>query len=212
RRRRTQEAADRQAERSREFPETSGNDSETRARSTFAGNSSTSSRGRLLRRQDCAVWACGLHPSPDEQAAGSFRRLAGGIQSTRLWAGGGKVSRWFHQAGAFLRLSPEVLALYPGQFGRGREGGKFGANSGAASSGLGWTSVVVRVRPAEDHRCGMGEERESDEMEFGLCLRHAGVWHRCGAVLALSTAAKRKRRKLGGLREVCFFQGPQVLR
>src|SRR5437667_399744 len=107
---------------------------------------------------------------------------------------------------------PNVVAIYPGQFGRGREGGKFGANSGAASSGLGWTSVVVRVRPAEDHRCGMGEERESDEMEFGLCLRNAGDRHRCGAVLALSTAAKRKRRKLGGLREVFFLQGPQVLR
>src|SRR2546429_57324 len=167
---------------------------------------------RCSRDWSSDVCSSDLHPSPDEQAAGSFRRLAGGIQSTRLWAGGRKVSRWFHQAGAFLRLSPEVLAIYPGQFGRGREGGKFGANSGAASSGLGWTSVVVRVRPAEDHRCGMGEERESDEMEFGLCLRNAGDRHRCGAVLALSTAAKRKRRKLGGLREVFFLQGPQVLR
>src|SRR2546430_13492358 len=43
--------------------------------------------------------------------------------------------------------------------------------------------------------------RSSDEMESGFCLRHAGDRHRCGAVLALSSAAKRKRRKLGGDRK-----------
>ena len=56
------------------------------------------------------------------------------------------------------------------------------------------------------------EKWGGDGMESGLCLRHAGDGSGGGAVLAVSSAAKRKRGEPGRFRQVFLLQGAAVSR
>src|SRR5260370_33939765 len=65
----------------------------------------------------------------------------------------------------------------------------------------------MRLRSAEDGRCQVAKKWGGDGMESGLCLSHAGVGGGGGAVLAVSSPAKRKRGEPGRFRQVFFLQG-----
>jgi len=149
------------------------------------------------RPEDGALRSRQRPASDHGPSARAVRGSSGRILATRLRRSRCPLSRWRPEAGAFLRLAVEVLAL-------GGSRRRAGRTPRRRSSARWWTTsspsagfpLLAGVRSAEDGRLKMGERRPGDRMESDLRGRRARS--QCGdrSLLALAPRTERNPSKI----------------